>query len=166
MLGFTIGVGLLEELCKALPLYWHFRKSASLDVRGAVVWGLASGIGFGVSEGISYAGSWYNGIQGGGIYVLRFSSCVALHAVWSATVAILIWRKQPSIHAMTHFFEWVPIVFTTLASSMLIHGFYDTCVKKEYGAAALASAVLSFALFFWLYDRSCREEKLRGMLAA
>ncbi|MBI3857395.1 MAG: PrsW family intramembrane metalloprotease, partial [Planctomycetes bacterium] len=66
MLGFTFGVGLCEELCKALPLLWHFKKTSgrradTLDVRGAVVWGLAAGIGFGVSEGITYSGDSYNG---------------------------------------------------------------------------------------------------------
>lgn len=159
MIGFTVGVGFLEELCKALPLYWHYRKSATLDARGAVVWGLATGIGFGVSEGISYSSSFYNGISGGGIYLVRFISCVSLHAIWSATVAILIWRRQERIHNMEHFYQWFPIIFATLASSMVIHGFYDTCLKKEYGTAALGAAALSFAVFFWLYDRSCREER-------
>ena len=158
MIGFTVGVGFLEELCKALPLYWHYRKSATLDARGAVVWGLATGIGFGVSEGISYSSNFYNGISGGGIYVVRFISCVSLHAVWSATVAILIWKRQSRIHNLEKVWQWIPIVFATLASSMVIHGFYDTCLKKEYGTAALGSAILSFAIFFWLYDRACRAE--------
>jgi len=78
MIGFTVGVGFLEELCKALPLYWHYRRSATLDARGAVVWGLATGIGFVVSEGISYSGNFYNGISGGGIYIVRFISCVEI----------------------------------------------------------------------------------------
>jgi RsiW-degrading membrane proteinase PrsW (M82 family) len=154
MIGFTVGVGLLEELCKALPLYWHYRRSATLDARGAVVWGLATGIGFGVSEGISYSGNFYNGVSGGGIYVVRFISCVSLHAIWSATVAILIWRRQGRIHNMEKFYHWFPILASTLWSSMVIHGFYDTCLKKGYGAAGLASALFSFAIFFWLYDRS------------
>jgi len=159
MIGFTVGVGFLEELCKALPLYWHYRKTATLDARGAVVWGLATGIGFGVSEGISYSGNFYNGISGGGIYVVRFISCVSLHAVWSATVAILIWKRQDRIHHLEKFYHWFPILFATLSSSMVIHGFYDTCLKKDYGIAALAAALLSFGVFFWLYDRACREER-------
>src|ERR1043166_651035 len=44
MIGFFFGVGLCEELCKALPLFFHYRQKATLDLRGAVVWGLASGI--------------------------------------------------------------------------------------------------------------------------
>jgi len=165
MLGFTFGVGLMEEFFKALPLYWHFRRSAMLDVRGAVVWGLATGIGFGVSEGVSYCSSFYNGVSGGGTYVVRFSSCVALHAVWSATAAILTWRRRESLQGLERWYHWVLPVFATLWISMILHGFYDTCLKKDYGIAALAGAVLSFALFFWMYDRACREEKAAASLA-
>lgn len=162
MLGFTFGVGLMEEFFKALPLYWHFKRSASLDVRGAVVWGLATGIGFGVSEGVSYCGSFYNGVSGGGTYVVRFSSCVALHAVWSATAAILVWKRQELLQGLERWYQWIPPVFATLWISMILHGFYDTCLKKDQGIAALGSALLSFAVFFWTYDRACREEKARA----
>jgi RsiW-degrading membrane proteinase PrsW (M82 family) len=159
LVGFTLGVGLCEELCKALPLFWHFRKTATLDVRGSVVWGLATGIGFGVSEGISYSHNFYNGMYGGGIYVVRFISCVALHAVWSATAAILIWKRQDSLQGLQRWYQWFSPVFKTLGISMLLHGFYDTVLKKQYGVAALAIAIFSFALFFWLYDRACHEER-------
>ena len=79
-------MGLCEELCKALPLFWHFRRKSTLDVRGAVVWGLATGIGFGVSEGISYSSSFYNGIFGGGIYIVR-SIALAWYFTLPATPA-------------------------------------------------------------------------------
>lgn len=158
MLGFTFGVGLMEEFFKALPIFWHYRRSGTLDVRGAVVWGLATGIGFGVSEGISYCSSYYNGLSGGGVYVVRFISCVALHAVWSATAAILIWRRQDTLQNLERWWQWLPPVFATLWISMILHAFYDTCLKKEVGVWSLVSAVASFALFFWMYDRACRRE--------
>jgi hypothetical protein len=84
---------------------------------------------------------------------------VSLHAIWSATVAILIWKRQERIHTLEKFYQWFPILFATLWSSMVIHGFYDTCLKKDYGVAALAAALLSFAFFFWLYDQACRQER-------
>jgi RsiW-degrading membrane proteinase PrsW (M82 family) len=166
MVGFTLGVGLMEEFFKALPVFWHHRRTGTLDLRGSVVWGLATGIGFGVSEGMSYCKDFYNGLHGGGIYVVRFISCVALHAVWSATVSILIWRRREAIQAIAHWWEWFAPIAGSLWISMIIHGFYDTVLKKEYGGAALASGVLSFALFFWLYDRACREEALHPAPAA
>jgi len=103
MLGFTFGVGLCEELFKALPLIWHYRRKATLDLRGAIAWGLASGIGFGISEGIMYSSDFYNGFSTGGIYVVRFVSCVALHAVWTGATAVLIYRRQQELRDVD---EW------------------------------------------------------------
>ena len=161
MLGFTFGVGLCEELCKALPLLWHFKKSdaaSALDVRGAVVWGLAAGIGFGVSEGITYSSDHYNGVYTGSIYIVRFVSCVALHAVWSATNALFLWRNQAELDAVDTWYDWFVPVLKSIGLSMVLHGLYDTLLKREMEVGALVAAVVSFALFFWLYDRAVREE--------
>ena len=75
-IGFTFGVGLCEELTKAIPLLFYYKRFATMGWRGACSWGLASGIGFGVSEGIMYSADSYNGVSGPGIYVVRFVSCV------------------------------------------------------------------------------------------
>jgi RsiW-degrading membrane proteinase PrsW (M82 family) len=160
MLGFTFGVGFCEELCKALPLLWQFRKAGpgTLDVRGAVVWGLAAGVGFGVSEGITYSSDHYNGVSTGGIYVVRFVSCVALHAVWSATNALFLWKRQTDIESIGGLFDWIVPLFITLGSSMVLHGLYDTMLKREMEIGALVTAVASFALFFWLYERVVSDE--------
>jgi RsiW-degrading membrane proteinase PrsW (M82 family) len=72
--GFTAGVGLCEELCKAAPILWRFRKPPEEDWRGALLWGLASGAGFGIAEGVIYAGHAYNGLYGWDIYLVRFIS--------------------------------------------------------------------------------------------
>src|SRR5262249_15113349 len=90
--GVTFGVRLCEELTQALPLFIYFGRDAAMGWRGACLWGLASGVGFGVSEGIMYAGDHYNGISGGEIYIVRFISCVALHAMWAGSVGIAIER--------------------------------------------------------------------------
>src|SRR5262249_29233831 len=47
LLGFTLGVGLCEEACKAIPLIWHFRTQGTLSWRAAAALGFASGPGFG-----------------------------------------------------------------------------------------------------------------------
>jgi RsiW-degrading membrane proteinase PrsW (M82 family) len=170
MLGFTFGVGFCEELCKALPLLWHFKKAGSasqaLDVRGAVVWGLAAGIGFGVSEGITYSSDYYNGMSTGGIYVVRFVSCVALHAVWSATNALFLWKSQADFDGIDTWYGWFVPLLKTLGLSMVLHGLYDTLLKREMEIGALLAAVASFALFFWLYDRTVREETRLAPAAA
>ncbi|HVJ85475.1 MAG TPA: PrsW family glutamic-type intramembrane protease, partial [Caulifigura sp.] len=59
--GFTFGVGLCEELCKAVPIVLYLWGNHKHTWQGATVVGFASGIGFGVSEGIMYSAEMYNG---------------------------------------------------------------------------------------------------------
>jgi RsiW-degrading membrane proteinase PrsW (M82 family) len=158
MLGFTFGVGFCEEVCKLLPLLWHFKRTAKLDLSGAVLWGLASGIGFGVSEGITYSADQYNGFQTGEIYVVRFISCVALHAIWNGFSAVLLWKWQNDIQAVDRWFEWFIPVFKVAGVPMFLHALYDTALKKDHELVALLTAVVSFAAFAWLYERVKKDE--------
>src|SRR5207244_3665732 len=98
---FTFGVGLCEELVKAIPILCATSMERKLDWRGACAWGLASGVGFGVAEGIMYSSDYYNGIAGFDIYLVRFLSCVALHASWTAAVAVMIWQNQANLEQDT-----------------------------------------------------------------
>lgn len=156
MLGFTFGVGFCEELCKSIPLIWHYRRKATLDLSGAMAWGLATGVGFGVSEGITYSSDFYNGYSTGGVYVVRFVSCVALHAVWSAASAIFIYRRQQEFRDVDSWYEWFVPALKILAISMVLHGLYDTLLKRDMEIAAVLTAAASFAWFFWFADRSRR----------
>src|SRR5262249_34694091 len=62
LFGYVIMVGMFEEMAKALPLLWRFRTHGPLRWRSACLWGLASGVGFGVSEGVFYSSFFYNGL--------------------------------------------------------------------------------------------------------
>jgi RsiW-degrading membrane proteinase PrsW (M82 family)/phage FluMu protein Com len=131
--GYTFGVGLCEEVCKALPLIvmvQNLPKGATW--RTACLWGLASGVGFGVAEGIMYSGRYYNGIGEGDIYLVRFVSCVALHGTWAAAVAILLFKARGQIESS----EGIGgMLFTTAVIAMpsiVLHGLYDTLLKKDY----------------------------------
>jgi RsiW-degrading membrane proteinase PrsW (M82 family) len=146
-IGFTFGVGLCEEFTKAIPLFFYFQRDASMGWRGACLWGLASGIGFGVSEGIMYSSRYYNGIGGVDIYIVRFISCVALHAMWSASVGIAIARKLDDYEQVTDVAGFGLFMLRIIAVPMLLHGFYDTLLKKEMNVWALLVALISFA---WL----------------
>lgn len=163
MIGFTFGVGLCEELTKALPLLWQLRRPwrarTPLDWRTARMWMLASGVGFGVAEGVMYASDYYNGIHGVGIYVVRFVSCVALHAVWSATVGLSLYRRRFDLYGTRR--HWSDLVVSTLralAGPMVLHGLYDTLLKKELGGLALAVAVASFGVLVWHVARARGDE--------
>ncbi len=146
-LGYTFGVGLCEELTKAIPLFLYFQRDAVMGWRGACLWGLASGVGFGVSEGIMYSGDHYNGISGGDIYIVRFVSCVALHAMWAASVGISIARNLDDYERVSNGGEFSLFMMRMLAVPMVLHGLYDTLLKKEMNVWALVVAALSFG---WL----------------
>lgn len=151
--GFTIGVGLCEELCKSVPIWHYLRTARKIGWRGACLTGLASGIGFGVSEGIMYSGSMYNGLSDGLTYVVRFVSCVSLHAMWSGSVALMMYRNQDFLDTD----EWSSIVagFTYYISvAMILHGVYDTLLKHDMEALALLIGIGSYLWLFFLVQRS------------
>jgi len=143
-IGFTLGVGLCEEVCKAMPLLFHYREPTAQSWRGAFLWGLASGTGFGIAEGIIYSRDFYNGISGGDIYVVRFISCVALHALWTGSVGIMLHQKQHLIQQELGWGDYSARVIFIVGIPALLHGLYDTLLKKEMDAGALVVAVLSF----------------------
>jgi RsiW-degrading membrane proteinase PrsW (M82 family) len=157
LLGFICGVGLCEELCKALPLIVHYRRGGRMGWRGACAWGLASGIGFGISEAVMYSADYYNGIGSAEIYVVRFVSCVTLHALWTAAVGITLWRCRDQIQSRAAWAEsgWLTLL-RILAVPMVLHGLYDTLLKKDLDVWALAVGLATFAWFAW------RIESARG----
>ncbi len=153
-IGFTCGVGFCEELCKALPILVYYRIGNEQSWRGAFLWGLASGVGFGVSEGIMYSGSYYNGIAGPGIYVVRFVSCVALHAIWAGSVGISINQRKYLLQEDTEeWWQYVLAVLWMISVPMVLHGLYDTLLKKEMELLALVTAAASFGYLAWQISR-------------
>ena len=162
--GFTFGVGLCEELTKALPILFVARGNTDLDWRAAAVWGLASGVGFGVAEGILYAGDYYNGVATGEIYVVRFVSCVGLHAMWAAAVGIMIARCRDDMQKDWEWSDLAIVVLKVQAVPMVLHGLYDVMLKKEMTGWAIGVAVLSFAWLAALIEW-CRSEEA-GMMAS
>lgn len=151
--GFTFGVGLCEEFVKAIPLFWHRSTESGRTWRGLLIWGLASGAGFGIAEGIMYSSRYYNGISGPGTYVVRFLSCVALHAIWSGSVAILLYLRRDLFDGLDRWFEWIfPIIFV-IGVPAILHGLYDTCLKRDMNGVALLAAFASFGYLAFLTSR-------------
>lgn len=157
--GFTLGVGLCEELCKAIPVLYRAGKGVLLDWRTACLCGFLSGVGFGVSEGITYASDYYNGVHGGQIYFVRFISCVALHGVWTAAAGITIFRRQEHLQETSNFADYFFTAAAMVAVPMVLHGLYDTLQKKEMTIAALLIAVASFAYLAYQIEYTHRKEE-------
>lgn len=153
-MGFTCAVGLCEELCKALPIVVYLNTAKETNWQGACLIGLASGIGFGISEGIMYSGDSYNGIAPLLMYFVRFLSCVSLHAIWSGSVALLMERNQDYIDPNWEWEDIAYFVICYLGIAMILHGLYDTLLKQDYQFFALVIAAISFGWWVWLIRRA------------
>jgi RsiW-degrading membrane proteinase PrsW (M82 family) len=118
-----------------------------------LIWGLASGAGFGIAEGIMYSASYYNGIYGLEAYLVRFLSCVALHAIWAGSSAVLLYIRRDLFDKVENWYEWIfPIIFV-IGVPALLHGLYDTCLKKDMNGVALLVAFASFGYLAFLFSR-------------
>jgi RsiW-degrading membrane proteinase PrsW (M82 family) len=162
-LGYTAGVGLLEELTKLMPLLMMIRDDRDMSWRDACLWGLVSGAGFGVSEGIIYCTRYYNGSATEGIYLVRFISCVAMHCAWAGAAAILIWRRRDYFIGEMDWGDWVKAVFPAIFIPMVLHGLYDTLLKTDRVGWALVTGVVSCILFVFCQEREAREQKQNMM---
>lgn len=148
--GFTCGVGFCEEICKAIPVFYYLRNTRSSDWRGTCLLGFASGAGFGISEGIMYSGNFYNGIEPGMAYVVRFVSCVAIHAILSGSVALLMFGNQDYLDGDA---DWITFIWggmQYILIAMLLHGLYDTLLKQHLNPLAFFIALGAFGWLAWL----------------
>jgi RsiW-degrading membrane proteinase PrsW (M82 family)/ribosomal protein S27E len=155
-MGFTLGVGICEEVCKILPVIVYMATATNVSWQSSCLVGLASGVGFGVSEGIMYSSTYYNGISGGDIYLVRFISCVALHSVWTGAGAVLLYFNQENLHS-----DWSDIIMIlalTLGVPIILHGLYDTLLKQNMPAMALVTAVMSVAWLISVVEKQTLSE--------
>jgi protease PrsW len=92
--GFFLGVGINEELCKAAILFWLVRRPGKLLVPQTVVlYGIMSGLGFGLYEGVQYQLRLNRELNVDAAYLLniaRLTSLPFLHAIWTGIAAYFI----------------------------------------------------------------------------
>jgi RsiW-degrading membrane proteinase PrsW (M82 family) len=160
-LGFTCGVGLCEEITKALPLLYRIKPIPGEEDptwNGMLLWGLASGVGFGIAEGIMYSGRYYNGVESANIYYVRFLSCVALHAMWAGANGIAIYRRQSDLLDADNNWVYFGRLILIVLVPMILHGLYDTLLKQDHDAVALLIAALTFAWLMFQIERLHRTE--------
>jgi protease PrsW len=127
-------IGLPEELTKALVLFAIWRFAGPLPtLRAFMFYGLISGLGFGIKEGVHYQLGPYTAAASrsgefAGFYldsVLRLTSLPFFHAVWTGIAAWLIWfaARIPSARAgLLVLAVMIPATF---------HGLYDALVERS-----------------------------------
>ena len=145
--GMTIGVGLVEETAKLLPVLW-FARNLGDNVRPTTVayLGVISGLAFGATEAIMYSISYaagHSSLQMGyGDYLLvqllRLVSLPFLHGIWTGISAYFAGLSaiNPSARRV--------VILAGLLGVSLMHGLYNTFSDGWFG---FLLAMLSLGVF-------------------
>ena len=151
LFGFVLGVGIIEEATKALPLYWLYLHKRNVDSLNTIVFlGCVSGFAFGIAEATNYSISYALGLSFGhlafGDYLIlqltRLITLPLLHAVWTGTFAYFI--ALGSLNRHVH----KGLLLAGLATTALLHGLYDTFSDSIVGVAIAAVSVVIFVAYY------------------
>ncbi len=124
VLGYTFGVGLMEELAKLCPLLFIcYKAKEPLIPQTLVFYGLMSGIAFGVFEGVQYQLDTNVEFEYSTAYfmnIARMTSLPFLHAVWCGIAGYFI--------SFAHLYPKYrrSLYFLALVVPMVLHGVYDS----------------------------------------
>ena len=139
--GMLLGVGLNEELCKAAILFWVVCRPGKLLIPQTVVfYGMMSGLGFGIYEGVHYQ-LHINRAQGVDtaylLNIARLTSLPFIHAVWTGLAGYFI--GFAALYPQKRYGLWV----VAIALPACFHAIYNTF---GWGLLGLGSALISVIL--------------------
>jgi len=123
-LGFVLGVGFIEELVKAIPLFLIVKQTKTPIIPQTLVfYGLMSGIAFGVFEGVQYQMTVNTQLDYSNAFfmnIARLTSLPFLHATWAGISGYFI--------AFANLYPKYRLSLYSLAIGLpaFIHGLYDT----------------------------------------
>ncbi len=157
LLGFVLGVGVCEEITKCIPVLWRIHRY-EVSWRACCLIGMASGVGFGIAEGIDYCANHYNGIAPFSIYLVRFLSNVSHHAMLSGACGILIFRHRKHLGEWIHPYDWILTMTAIMLVPILLHGLFDAAFSSAYAALALLTWLATFAWLSYLITSSRNRE--------
>ncbi len=150
IIGFVLGVGLLEELCKGLPIQFLIMRNPQHrhPLTGAF-YGAMSGLGFAIAEGVLYSFQYQLGLDTGYIglseYIvintIRFVSLPLFHAILAGIVGYFIGLAaiNPSRKGA--------ILFIGVAIAALLHGLYNSFAGEFLGFAIVGFSILLFVIY-------------------
>ena len=165
MLAYIFGVALPEELCKALPLFVLLKKSDPLPPQVMLFYGLMSGLGFGIYEGVDYQmeRNFRYASSGGEYYllnVLRLTTLPFLHAMWTGIAGYFIGfaglypRRQRGL------------MLIGIGVPVLLHGLYNSFNQTIIGLGFALLTVLALNLYLARsveFEEALIERNLRDM---
>jgi protease PrsW len=147
LLGSIFGVGLLEEVCKALPVYFLLlRQQKLINPHSAAFYGAMSGLGFAIAEGAAYSIRYAFGLTAGnlgfGSYVaantIRFVSLPLFHAILAGIVGYFM-----GLAAINRSRQGI-ILALGIAIAATLHGIYNTFAGGIPGPLIIGFSILLF----------------------
>jgi RsiW-degrading membrane proteinase PrsW (M82 family) len=137
--GYVIGVGLEEELIKAIPVillgFAFGRVKKPID---AIFFGVFSGFGFAINESSKYIVGMHNPAGILGQTLLRCATMPFLHGAWTAIsgyfIAVAVAKRKPR----------AAFGACGIALAALVHGCFDGAPD---GLPTVVAGLLAFSLF-------------------
>jgi protease PrsW len=150
-IGFVFGVGVLEEFIKAVPLFYLIKTTKEpLIPQTLVYYGLMSGIGFGVLEGVHYQTNANTTLEYDAAFfmnIARLTTLPFLHAVWCGIAGYFI--SFANLYPLYRRGLYVLALFIPA----FLHGSYDVFGWSLIGLAFTVFSVL--LLVFYL--KRCKD---------
>ncbi len=163
VVGFVLGVGVLEEFIKALPVYLFLTRPGKVrDPLSASFYGAMSGLGFAISEGVNYSMQYAIGLGQEMTYSLlrmdqeilgssigafllistiRFVCLPLFHAIWAGIfgyflgLGVLNRSQQTTIIAI----GWAIVA--------VLHGLYNALSENFLSLLVMAFSILLFLTY-------------------
>lgn len=160
--GYVLGVGLTEELVKAVPLLIIARRAKEpLIPQTLVYYGLMSGIGFGVFEGVEYQTTVNIELDYTSAFfmnIARLTSLPFLHAIWCGMAGYFISfaKLYPKYRRSLY--------LLAIAIPAILHGTYDTFCGTTPGMLIAVPVMALSVMLLITYLKNCvnYQSKLRA----
>ena len=145
IVGFIFGVGILEEFIKSVPLYFIVNKTKEpLIPQTLVLYGLISGIGFGVLEGVIYQTGVNSELEYNSAFfmnVARLTSLPFLHAIWCGISGYFLSFSQ--LFPLNR----KGLILLSISVPAILHGLYDVFTWSIIGLAITIFSVLLLVFY-------------------
>lgn len=147
LLGYIGGVGLPEEATKALVLLLFIRMYGAASPKLMLFYGLMSGLGFGIREGIEYQTGTNVAAAGNDVAtyyllnVLRLTSLPFLHAVWGGIDGYFLG------YASGHPNRRIGFTIVAIGLPALLHALYDFTAGTILAPLVAAFSVLVLIVY-------------------
>lgn len=150
-----LGVGVIEELCKCLPLMWFiWNKRYFNEHTDGVIYFALAGMGFGLPENILYTLT-----EGTGAGIGRLFMTPVFHAAITGLIGYAFIRCKLDGISKARF-------VAVIAAAISIHGLYNFGLVSAIPLFFLLSIMITLALtvgIFLLYARAKSLDQLTGL---